>query len=149
MEKLLVQAAYKILLANYERSKLPSFVILLGINPRIFPNFSYSVCSSSSSNINRKCQHEYWIYYAHRICKESVEKYFFHSLELSKFWPVESTVSGSLGFPGIGKGFYPRSGFIGVNLAGFLVDKFKRLKLVALCCVALCKIFTYMEGWKF
>ena len=70
------QAAYEILLSNYERSELPSFIILLGINPRIFPNFSYSVCSSSSANIDRKCQYEYWIYYAHRICKESVEQYF-------------------------------------------------------------------------
>ena len=31
------------------------------------------------------------------------------------------------------------SGFIGVNLSGFLVDKFKRLKLVALFCVTMCK----------
>lgn len=31
------------------------------------------------------------------------------------------------------------SGFIGVNLSGFLVDKFKRLKLVALFCVTMCE----------
>ena len=41
--------------------------------------------------------------------------------------------------------FILESGFIGVNLAGFLVDKFKRLKLVALCCVAMCKIFNYIS----
>jgi len=55
----------------------------------------------------------------------------------------------SLGFQGIENIiFILESGFIGVNLAGFLVDKFKRLKLVALCCVAMCKILFYIFNTK-
>ena len=74
MEKVLVQsqAAAEILLSNHERSELSSLVILMGINSRIFANFFNSFRSSSSSNVDRKCEHEYWIYYAHYICKESI-----------------------------------------------------------------------------